>query len=142
MRDSQERRDFCLAHHGRSYFCARRQIGNGSWQVVLWCQDCGGIAATGTNGSGEAIRNRYLPHSAVLDVMELPVVETGGKSLIPCERCGGSDGVEQHHWAPKALFSDSYQWPTADLCVKCHARWHQVIDRSAALITADTARRI
>lgn len=42
----------------------------------------------------------------------------------PCERCGSEDGVQLHHWAPGAIFSDSNHWPTSWLCVTCHAAWH------------------
>jgi hypothetical protein len=42
----------------------------------------------------------------------------------PCERCGSSDGTQQHHWAPYAVFLDADSWPTSWLCPECHALWH------------------
>ena len=69
------------------------------------------IAATGKTCLGEISRNRYLKHASVVDVMALPVVESRGYVAdafrIPCEKCGEVGGVETHHWAPEALFSDS-----------------------------------
>jgi hypothetical protein len=46
-----------------------------------------------------------------------------------CARCGKWGAVEDHHWAPRALFPDADLWPTAKLCRACHVRWHQIIDR-------------
>ena len=44
-----------------------------------------------------------------------------------CEVCG-TEGAENHHWAPSALFgSESERWPQSYLCQPCHARWHQVV---------------
>ena len=34
---------------------------------------------------------------------------------------------QQHHVAPRDLFSDSDDWPTVWLCQKHHSRWHQVM---------------
>ncbi len=42
-----------------------------------------------------------------------------------CARCGSTDGTEVHHFAPKHLFDDYDQWPTADLCRSCHDEWHR-----------------
>jgi hypothetical protein len=44
-----------------------------------------------------------------------------------CERCGSENGVENHHWAPRALFADADDWPTSYLCPKCHRFWHKKI---------------
>lgn len=46
-----------------------------------------------------------------------------------CEKCGGVDNVERHHWAPREAFSDADQWPTAVLCRDCHVRWHTEMRR-------------
>lgn len=43
-----------------------------------------------------------------------------------CERCGTA-GTEYHHWAPRAVFLDADEWPTAWLCPRCHSEWHQVM---------------
>jgi hypothetical protein len=48
-----------------------------------------------------------------------------------CERCGATEGVEEHHWAPVAVFGvpEAEKWPLALLCRSCHVRWHQMMDR-------------
>lgn len=34
--------------------------------------------------------------------------------------------AERHHWAPRAIFGSACEaWPTALLCVVCHATWHR-----------------
>jgi hypothetical protein len=43
-----------------------------------------------------------------------------------CCRCGRTDAVEAHHWAPHHLFADADDWPTAPLCPACHRLWHVV----------------
>lgn len=44
----------------------------------------------------------------------------------PCKRCGAI-GTELHHWAPKELFEDAEEWPTAYLCPKHHQEWHNKV---------------
>jgi hypothetical protein len=56
-------------------------------------------------------------------------VNTGNRG--ECERCGDLTAVERHHWAPAALFEDSYDWPTSLLCVECHRHWHEVMKRAS-----------
>lgn len=58
--------------------------------------------------------------------VDLPLWEDG-TSDAPCERCGSTDGVEVHHWAPRHLFDDADQWPMSDLCRPCHALWHRLV---------------
>ena len=44
-----------------------------------------------------------------------------------CQRCGAL-GVEEHHIAPRALFgAEADEYPTVQLCVKCHRAWHEKI---------------
>lgn len=41
-----------------------------------------------------------------------------------CAKCN-SRGVENHHWAPKAIFGDDAEnWPQDYLCKPCHDLWH------------------
>ncbi|WP_425518228.1 HNH endonuclease [Nitratireductor kimnyeongensis] len=47
--------------------------------------------------------------------------------VIPCERCGSTEGTEVHHWAPWHLFDDADEWPTSNLCKSCHTRWHRIV---------------
>lgn len=51
----------------------------------------------------------------------------------PCERCGSITGTEEHHWAPHAIFYDSWRWPTSYLCPTCHRTWHSAMRRAAGL---------
>lgn len=44
-----------------------------------------------------------------------------------CERCHDTKTLEVHHWAPAALFSDSKEWPTSNLCRACHRQWHETV---------------
>lgn len=48
-----------------------------------------------------------------------------------CARCGSLEGTQTHHWAPRALFDDADEWPMAELCKRCHARWHRTMDQAA-----------
>lgn len=48
-----------------------------------------------------------------------------------CEVCG-EIGAELHHWAPFYAFGgEAERWPKGYLCQACHARWHDVIRKSA-----------
>ncbi|MBO9602559.1 MAG: hypothetical protein J7496_08635 [Novosphingobium sp.] len=48
--------------------------------------------------------------------------------MPPCEVCGSTEKIEEHHWAPFYLFgAESEKWPTSFLCQKCHVRWHQTV---------------
>ena len=60
-----------------------------------------------------------------IDNDQIPIVnyQCGNR----CAKCG-KRGTELHHWAPRALFSDSESWPTDYLCRECHSQWHKVID--------------
>lgn len=52
---------------------------------------------------------------------------------VACERCGETKGVEEHHWAPRAIFGleAAGEWPTSSLCPACHAEWHTTVNRHA-----------
>ena len=44
-----------------------------------------------------------------------------------CEACG-SEGAENHHWAPWALFgNEANGWPQSYLCSTCHKKWHSIV---------------
>ena len=86
---------------------------NGGWQVFWWCAGC-----------ERRTDSRNIPHRKVANLEALPVVwdYTGD----PCERCGRTDGVEAHHWAPRHVFGpDADSWPMSDLCAACHKEWHE-----------------
>lgn len=57
---------------------------------------------------------------------ELPLFDDN-TDATPCERCGATDGVELHHWAPRHLFDDADAWPTGSLCRSCHREWHSIV---------------
>ena len=71
----------------------------------------------------------WLPHLGI-DVEALPVANDYSDTY--CSVCDAK-GAELHHWAPRALFDDADKWPTAMLCVPCHERWHQVMNRAPQL---------
>lgn len=92
-----------------------RQLGviiavNGSRHIKLVCHLCGRGARARVAGNPD----------------DYPVVRDNRTTDL-CERCGSAEGVEEHHWAPAALFDDSDQWPTALLCPPCHRRWHSIV---------------
>lgn len=60
-------------------------------------------------------------------------------STRSCQHCGAT-GTETHHWAPRAIFNDPDQWPTADLCRRCHRQWHAAM-REARGVSLPPGRR-
>ena len=64
-------------------------------------------------------------HCTAEEIAALPV-------LMPvfydrCAVCGARD-VEDHHWAPRAIFgADAEKWPHDKLCSDCHKRWHLMV---------------
>jgi hypothetical protein len=97
-----------------------RIIGNGSTQIVLRCASCERLASNPID-------------QKTLGPRDWEIARANRELLTdpdrPCARCGvWRNGVEWHHWAPRALFDDADQWPGCFLCVKCHKRWHTVMD--------------
>jgi hypothetical protein len=84
---------------------------NGSIQYKAYCLECGGKGAN-------------FPYSDVegLDESRIPFLRE--HDVVPCERCGSTEGSEYHHWAPVHLFEDAEDWPKSYLCRKCHLEWH------------------
>lgn len=99
---------------------ARGQASNGGWQVFWYCPDCRMRAEKGAHN---------LPHRDVADLASLPVAWSNlGEGWAPCDRCGEKAALQMHHWAPRHLFGDECdEWPTANLCQKCHERWHRLV---------------
>ena len=91
-------------------FIGRVRLHSGAVQVKRQCVRCRNMLGN-------------LP-SAEFDLESLPWLYDR-TSDIPCARCGVTDGVEWHHWAPQARFEDSELWPKAFLCRDCHADWHR-----------------
>lgn len=46
-----------------------------------------------------------------------------------CIRCGETENLHQHHWAPRAIFDDADEWGTVPLCPNHHALWHSTMRR-------------
>lgn len=104
--------------------CSMRSVGiwltlvqaNGVRVAHLRCLRCTGLHAARSE-------RKIYPNS------DGPVVDDRTEGDIECERCGadGSAGLELHHWAPRHLFRDAWNWPMSYLCVVCHREWHQRI---------------
>ena len=94
---------------------------NGAIQIRDICNECK------SNANGKAIN---VPHDQVDNIDFLPILEDYRSPLRPCARCGEyRRGVEVHHWAPRYIFKwECNDWPTSDLCLKCHREWHDTIE--------------
>ena len=86
-----------------------------------WC--AAGHFTPQANG-GHWIKKEAL--AVYVDLATLPVIESTAEKR-PCARCG-QPGTEDHHWAPQALFEDASEWPMSPLCLRCHQRWHSIMD--------------
>lgn len=73
-----------------------------------------------------------IRHDTAPDISTVPVhVDHRATSANPpCSRCGSTDGTEEHHWAPRAIFDDPDAWPTDFLCPTCHTLWHATMRRA------------
>lgn len=101
-------------HRGESHVGYGRIIAvNGISQVRLICEFC-----------GDKLSERIYAHDG-LDIESISIIGDR-RTGTPCARCGGTSGVEYHHWAPSHLFDDSDDWPGSSLCPECHRRWHKV----------------
>ena len=104
--------DLFCQHNTTAFY--RFRIANGSYQVKELCVGC-----------YQNVRGSLLvPHAEISNLHTLPVLKDN-LSPLTCERCGKIEGVEEHHWAPKALFADAEKWPTSSLCSVCHIYWHE-----------------
>ena len=91
-----------------------RIAGNGSYQVVPWCDEC------------EHWSSMAIPHNGYR-ISDLPVIADNRGTLGRCSRRGCErEAVEDHHFAPRAVFGqDADEWPRALLCVEHHIEWHR-----------------
>lgn len=95
---------------------------NGSKTVVDKCPRCG--------RDGD-LNQPYLP-SKDYDWEMLPLWEDRSKDSPKCSylNCNNKEGVELHHFAPKATFGeDADNWPVAYLCKIHHNLWHKKINK-------------
>lgn len=91
---------------------------NGSRFLYTGCVECRTPLATG----------KWISQNG-RDLTGIPVGDDRRTQNPPCQVCGDM-GTELHHWAPRQLFGteESNHWPTAWLCVPCHAEWHKRIN--------------
>lgn len=83
------------------------------------------IAITADDKTVKNFSHKKLPQ----DVLEnIPIWKDNRGDNPPCARCG-IYGTELHHWAPRHLFDDCDDWPTAYLCPSCHQLWHNKIQQ-------------
>lgn len=92
--------------------------GNGSYQVRPWCSECGRWA-TGS------IPVAYVKARGI-EPTALTVIADQRGTLGRCSRRGCErEAVEDHHFAPQAIFgAEADDWPRALLCVEHHLEWH------------------
>jgi len=113
-------------------------VSNGTKHYAFWCTH---------PRHDQPLRGPSVPHQLInnhaqalsLDIDDIPVIrdhscaQCGGdgcnlcQSSNPCERCGGYQRIERHHWAPRHLFTDADRWPMSNLCRQCHMEWHHVV---------------
>lgn len=86
------------------------ECSNGATQHKAYCANC--------RQKGGAIAHDAL---ASFDLSCVEVIASHNQAT--CERCGMA-GAETHHWAPYHLFEDAHDWPTSQLCRRCHMLWH------------------
>lgn len=106
----------CDGDHRYRPECYAAVSTSGRRRCVAICDECGH-----QNHQGIAKCDDNHMHRVIDDTRT-------GQDIPPCERCGAHTGVEEHHWAPRALFDDADLWPTSWLCPSCHLRWHQMTD--------------
>jgi len=92
--------------------------------LTMWCDDCRTHAAAYLGYDGIWI-SKNNPKVAHIDLETVPWLarETAWRRCQgPCKELAD---CQFHHLAPRAFFGDEAdEWPTAWLCVSCHARWH------------------
>ena len=127
-RDKQAERDAVYARRRRCRHAGilmRGRTVRGTWQFFYWCDDCGNYK----------LDPPYLTKDLIDNPDELPVAWDNDTPDIPwwsygrgeCAHCKQETLVERHHWAPRHLFEDADDWPTANLCQPCHSLWHRIV---------------
>ena len=91
---------------------------NGRNVVSLQCHTC--------NRRSGFIAKAYL---IGVDIATVPTTRNY-RSNEPCARCGKTEGVELHHYAPVAMFGwqEAETYPLGFLCPKCHSNWHKRVN--------------
>lgn len=92
--------------------------GNGSYQVRPWCPECG-LWATGSVPLTTLNARGFV-------ATDLQIVADYRGQLGRCSHRGcDREAVEDHHFAPQAIFTDADDWPRALLCTDHHNEWHR-----------------
>ena len=107
----------CLRCESANVWIGKVVMASGGIHVAAWCSDCERYARPG---------NVWLSkeEKVKLDIDSLPILANYLEDTqYLCSRCG-SEGAQNHHWAPEAIFNDHNEWPQSYLCLKCHIRWH------------------
>lgn len=93
-------------------------IGSGAYQIRPWCDECGRWA-TGSIPQDTIRAKGFVP-------TDFQVIADYRGMLGRCSHRGcDREGVEDHHFAPQAIFPDADDWPRALLCVEHHIEWHR-----------------
>jgi hypothetical protein len=98
--------------------------GNGAYQIRPWCRECdrwatGSVPVLTLNAKG-------------FIASDVQVVADYRGTLGRCSHRGCErEAVEDHHFAPRAIFADADDWPRALLCVEHHQEWHRRIGVAA-----------
>ena len=72
--------------------------------------------------------NKGVPflNKSLYDVDKLPLFQDLTLNAEPCYIVGClNKGTQLHHFAPKHLFENYNDWPTAWLCQPHHDEWHK-----------------
>lgn len=120
------KRGHCRNCKEESGYILYRQFSQNAAETFLWqCERCN------TKNPGrdpqlfipkEKIQERLTPEQ----IEQLPTIMPGLYNR--CARCGAR-GVENHHWAPQAIFGaeEANKWPQDYLCKDCHDQWHRLV---------------
>lgn len=97
-----------------------------AWQVRRFVNDGGQVTYPLVCHCGN--RARIMVPKELVVALELETPELARQWLMPkCDVCS-TEGAQQHHWAPWAIFGDEAdRWPQSFLCQACHDRWHQLV---------------
>jgi hypothetical protein len=106
----------------------------GATVYPFFCDGCGEVTQQYASRAASA---EYALHGPLREVMTktarkvalgLAPAEIEKRIMPPCEVCGSTDKIEEHHWAPWHLFGEEAEkWPKSYLCQPCHVRWHQTV---------------
>lgn len=96
--------------HDGTPMLAIYRTSNGYSQPRMWCHTCH--------------KRLGAPKLRDVDPARVELHVRTAAAIPACARCGRTDAVEIHHWAPWHLFQDADDWPKSPLCPDCHRLWH------------------